>query len=61
MIVGLMIVVDFLVMFLSSKDETPADTLALRRPFSKIALLDQQLRTSLPPIGRAVQAASVRM
>ena len=40
-LVGLLVVVDFLVMFLSSKDDTPADTLALRWPFSQLASLAQ--------------------
>ena len=59
MLVGLLIVVDLLVMFFSSKDYTPADTSAPRRPFSQLASLTQQLRTSVPPLGRAVQLASV--
>ena len=60
-LVGLLIVVDFLVMFLSSKDDTPADTPAPRRPFSQLALLAQQLRILGPSLGREVQTASVRM
>ena len=47
-------------MFLSSKDATPTDTSALRRPFSSLASLDQQLRTFGPPLGRNVHAVSVR-
>ena len=31
--VGLLIVVEFIVIFLSSKDDTPADTPATWRPF----------------------------
>ena len=61
MLVGFLTVFDFPVMFLSSKDDTPTDTPAPWRPFSKIYLLDQQLHTSGPPLGRAVQAVSVRM
>ena len=58
--VGLLIVVEFPVMFLSSKYDTPTDMPALRRPFSQIALLEQQLCSLVPPLGRAVQAESVR-
>ena len=61
MFVGLMIVVDCAVMFLSSKNDTPTDTPALQRPFSQIASLDQQLHTWVPPLGRAVQKVLVRM
>ena len=61
MLFGLLIVVDFLVMFLSSSDDTPADTPAPHRPFSQLALLDQQLRILGPSLGREVQTASVRM
>ena len=39
MLVGWIIVVGFLVMFLSSKDDTQADTTAPWRPFSQLALL----------------------
>ena len=61
MLVCWVIVVDFLVIFLSSKDDTPADTPAPRRPFSQLTPLDQHLHTSCQPLGRAVQTASVRM
>ena len=61
MIVGFLIVIYFPVMFSSSKGYTPTDTPAPRRPFSSLDLLDQQLYTSVPPLGRAVQAVSVRM
>ena len=60
-LVGWLIVVDFIVMFFSSKDEIPADTPDPQRPFSQIASLDQQLRTSGPTLGWVVQMASVRM
>ena len=60
-LVGGLIIVEFIVMFLLSKYDTPADTTNTRRPFSQLDLLAQQLRTSGPPLGRAVQAASVRM
>ena len=56
-----MIVVDFIVMFLSPKYDTLADTPTIRRTFSQIASLAQQLRILIPPIGQAVQAMSVRM
>ena len=61
MLVGLLIVVDFLVIFLSSKYDTPVDTPAMCRHFSQLTLMAQQMRTSVPPLGRAVQAESVRM
>ena len=60
MLVTGLIVVDFLVIFLSSKDDTPAYTSYLQRHFSQLASLAQQLRTLGPPLGRAVQAESVR-
>ena len=60
-LVGFLIVVDLPVIFLSSKDDTPEDTTAPWRPFSQLYFLAQQLRTSGPPLGRAVQSASVRM
>ena len=46
-----MIVFGFVVMFLLSKDYTPGDMPDPRSPFSKIALLVQQLRTSGAPLG----------
>ena len=61
MLVGLLIVVDFVVMFLSSQYDTPEDTLAQYRPFFKLAFLNQQLCTSSPALVREVQVASVRM
>ena len=51
MIVGCLIVVDLLVMFLSSMGDIPADTPATRQPFSPISSLYQQLRSSEPPLG----------
>ena len=60
-LVGWMVVVEFIVMFSSSKVNTRADPTDPRRPFSQLASLDQQLRTSVPPLGRAVQEASVWM
>ena len=38
---GLLIFVGFLVIFLPSEDNTPENTLALRRPFSKLYWMDQ--------------------
>ena len=61
MLVCWLIVVDFLVIFSSSKDDTPADTPAPWHPFSKLTLLAQQLSSSVSHLGRAVQAASVRL
>ena len=61
MLVSFLIVIDTVVMFSSSKDDTPAGTLAPRWPFSQLALLAHQLRTPAPLISRAVQVASVRM
>ena len=61
MLVGLLIVVDFPVMFLSSKDERPMDMPYTQRSFSQLASLAQQLHSLGPLIVRAVQAASVRM
>ena len=58
-IFGWLIVVEFLVMFFSSKDDTPADIPALRRPFTQLALIDKQLRTSGQSIEAADQVASV--
>ena len=58
-LVGWLIVVDFLVIFSSSKDDTPADTPAPWHPFSKLASLAQKLSSSGPHLGRAVQVASV--
>ena len=61
MLVGLLIVVDFPVMFFSSQDDMPTDTPAPCLPFSQLAPLNEQLSSSGPNMGRAVQAASVRM
>ena len=58
MIFGWLIYVDLLVMFFSSKGDTPADTSDTRRNLSQIASLDQQLRNSVPPLGQAIHAAS---
>ena len=60
-LVGWMIVVEFLVMFFSSKYDTPVDTPTPLRYFLRLNLFDQQMRTSGPPLGRAVQAALVWM
>ena len=57
-IIGWMIVVDFLVVFSSSKDDTPVDTPATRRLFLRVDSLVQLLHISWPPLGRAVRAAS---
>ena len=58
MISGWLIVFDFLVMFLSSKDDTPADTPGTRRPFLQMGSIEQHLHISGKKLGRAVQAAS---
>ena len=55
---GWLIVVGFLVIFSSSKDDTSEDTPATRHPFSLLHSLVQQLRSSGPLLGWAVQAAS---
>ena len=60
-LVGFMVVIYFPVMFSSSNDDRPTDTPAPRRPFSKLASMAQQLRSLVPLLGRAVQAALVRM
>ena len=60
-LVGWMIGVDLLILFLSSKDDTPEDTPDPRWNFSQLASLTQQLRTSGSPLGGEVQAASVKM
>ena len=59
--VGLLVVVDFPIMFSSSKDDMPMDTPATQRPFSQPASLDQQLRSLVPPLGRSVHTALVSM
>ena len=56
-LVGWLNVVDFLVMFLLSKDDTPADVPDLCNPFSQLASHAQHMHTSGPPIGMAVQVA----
>ena len=61
MLVGLLIVFDFPVMFFSSNDYIIMETSVPPRTFSQLASLDQQLRTSVPPLGKAVQEASGRM
>ena len=61
MIVGWLIFVEFIVMFSSSKDNTPADTPNTRPPFFQMASLAQQICILGPPLGRAVQAASESM
>ena len=48
-------------MFLSSKHDRTTYAPDPRRPFSRLALLAQQLCCSGPSLGRAVQAASVRI
>ena len=53
-----MVVVDFLVMFLSSTDDTMADTPDMRRPLLHMASLVQQLCRSWPASGWAVQTES---
>ena len=60
-LVGWLIVVDFLVMFSSSKDDTLADTPDTRRPFLQLASIEKQLHRLGPPLGRAVQMASVNV
>ena len=59
MIVVLLVIVFGLVMFSSSKDEVLVDMMDPRRTFSKLDFMAQQLRTSGPPLGRAVQALPV--
>ena len=54
MLVGWLIVVECLVMFFSSNDDTSADTPAQRHPISQILLLAQQLNTLGPSLGQAV-------
>ena len=61
MLVGWLIRVDFIVMFLPSKDDTPVDMPTPGRTFSQFAFLSQHLCTSGPPLGRAVKLASVWM
>ena len=56
--VGLLIVVEFIVIFFSSKDDTPADMPATWRPFSKLTSLARLLRSLEAPFKQAVQAAS---
>ena len=46
-------------MFFKSKNETPEDITDTRIPFSNTDSLAQQLCSFGPPLGRAVQAASV--
>ena len=58
-IVGWLIVFNFLVIFFSSKDETPADTPATQIPFLQMDSLAQKLCILGPLLGRVVQAASV--
>ena len=58
-LVGLLIVVDFNALFYPSKDDTLKETPAPRRPFSQIVLMAQQMCSSGPSLGRAVQEASV--
>ena len=61
MLVDWIIVVDFIVMFSASKDDTPADTPSPKHPLLKLVSLAQNLHSSVPHLGRVVQAASVRM
>ena len=61
MLVGCLIVVEFILMFLSSNNDTPSDTPTPQRPFSQPAPLGQQLLTPAPNLGKEVQAASVGM
>ena len=58
MVVGWLIVVDFIVMFLSLKDDTLADKPDTQYPFLQLTSLEQQLRSSGTPLVQAVQAAS---
>ena len=58
MIFGWLIVVDFLVIFSSSKGDTPADMSATRRPFLHLASLDQQLHRLWLLLGQAVKEES---
>ena len=48
-LVGWKIVVDFIVIFPSSKDDTPADTPTPGRPISKLASFAKNLLTLGPP------------
>ena len=57
-IFGWMFFFDFLVMFSSSKEDTPADTPAPLHPFLPLTSLAQNLRSLGTPIGQEVQAKS---
>ena len=61
MLVGYLNAVDLPIMIFSSKVYMLTDTPAPRQPFSQLALMAEQMRTSVPPLGRAVQSALVRM
>ena len=60
-LVGFLIVVDFPVIFSSSKDDTPKYMPDPRRAFSQLSLLAQQLCYLGTPLWRADQAALVSM
>ena len=48
--VGLLIVVEFIVIFLSLKDDTSADKPATQCPFLQLDSLAQKLHSSGPPL-----------
>ena len=58
MLVDWLIVVDFLVVFLSPNYDTLEDMPATWRRFLQLDLLAQQIGSSGPPLGCSVQAAS---
>ena len=57
-IVGWLIVVDLIVIFLSSKGDSTEDMPDRRQPFSQLASLVQQLCSSETLLGRSVKVAS---
>ena len=61
MFFGWLNIVDFRFIISSTKDDTLKDMPAPRCPFFKLASLAQHLHILVPPLGRAVQAASVCM
>ena len=60
-LVGGLIVVDSLVMFLSSNYDTPEDMPAPWRPFFQFSSLAQQLHILGSPFGRPVESVPVFM
>ena len=59
MIAGWFIVVDFIVVFSLFKDDTLVDNPATQCPFFQLDSLVQQICSSGPTLGKAVQTASV--